>query len=1133
MQWLWLLVATAGAQPPPVSHCPSGGGGGVNVVPRTCQLADALASVERARELEPAVCREAAASPALTAFCGAERTTRGSCTEDTLRTVSNWAGSWAQAARAVSWAWSERPLNDLAVLEAEAQARAVELAHRAACASPAPRPARDAEARDRYLARVREIPATAVCESLEDLVGPAWSSGTRVNYSPIAETLRTACEIREESLSARAYRARALGEEIVSTAVEVTGLGVIVARPSAERRLAPAVCNVLSAYVGAEAALRAADRCEREVTSGQSRIIELARAVAGSTLSVRASCGAFDRASERARCVLGSEVRFGPYSLRAYAPSVGARSDTLVALERLFWQNRPRPTTAGVEAGDLELTHEGDGRTERCQRLGGASDALLRRDPAELGVHDARVLLASARCRRGAGDPRQRARSANELEMISEIASQSLAYRADPESVGITGLAGLILTNVPGRRERGRAMTAVFVRDGTPVETLARAVAGGARPTDEHRELAIRIGRGALERTIEAAIDDARVDVAEAAIDLNSVLVATAEVRPMYRGLADVEAAIHRSYAASRGGRRATAIAAIEEARRIGDVHGFWAGGDALSLHEIRAREVELGLREAPIAPPGNDACSRDLARRQMVVRGDTNDPAERRELIDALLIDLRKGEPDAARCTSRRGYLPAEIRARLLLARLLVSCVEEGECLFDANRALAEIRSALDFAARAVTDALEDLGRHGDVDRSRPLAELAREIAATAELAALFPWREHGASAAAIQELSWLAFRVHDCLAYPDVRVNLRWLSGHEAPACQLGPDPDADPSRLTLVYVEHGERRRRYGVWVRRGSELVRVDLGRAERIDRVVEELNRALSDPAAPYADLAEETRERVLAPALEALHAPRDAPLIVLPSGAISAIPFAVLTGDPARVRYALSTRPMRPPRPLGFRAAVVVADPVFGSARGEIARLPGTLGEAEAVCGVLDCGGRRLVGREATEARFFAAVQERLGEYGVVHLATHGIFGGTDGISERAAILLAGVGDTLPEATPWDSGSDGMVSESELAALGLDRTDLVVLSACGTGRGEARAGVRGLARAARVSGARAVIGSLWSVDDRATGVLMREFYTRLRRNVPMNVALSEASAAVRERNPHPYYWAPFVLLEGS
>jgi len=93
--------------------------------------------------------------------------------------------------------------------------------------------------------------------------------------------------------------------------------------------------------------------------------------------------------------------------------------------------------------------------------------------------------------------------------------------------------------------------------------------------------------------------------------------------------------------------------------------------------------------------------------------------------------------------------------------------------------------------------------------------------------------------------------------------------------------------------------------------------------------------------------------------------------------------------------------------------------------------------------------------------------------------------------------------------------------------------DLVVLSACETGRGGILRGegLLGLARAFLQSGAPRVIASLWEVDDEATQFLMRTFYARWQSGVGTAAALREAQAAVRAdpRWHHPRFWAAWVL----
>ena len=76
---------------------------------------------------------------------------------------------------------------------------------------------------------------------------------------------------------------------------------------------------------------------------------------------------------------------------------------------------------------------------------------------------------------------------------------------------------------------------------------------------------------------------------------------------------------------------------------------------------------------------------------------------------------------------------------------------------------------------------------------------------------------------------------------------------------------------------------------------------------------------------------------------------------------------------------------------------------------------------------------------------------------------------------------------------------DGILTAEEVQALDLRGCELVVLSACETGRGalESGQGVLGLQRAFQSAGTRAVVSSLWKVDDAATVVLMTRFHRNL------------------------------------
>jgi CHAT domain-containing protein len=112
-----------------------------------------------------------------------------------------------------------------------------------------------------------------------------------------------------------------------------------------------------------------------------------------------------------------------------------------------------------------------------------------------------------------------------------------------------------------------------------------------------------------------------------------------------------------------------------------------------------------------------------------------------------------------------------------------------------------------------------------------------------------------------------------------------------------------------------------------------------------------------------------------------------------------------------------------------------------------------------------------------------------------------------------------------------DTRNDGNLEVHEIYGLDLARADLVVLSACQTQLGAQSAGddVVGLNRAFIYAGAPTVVASLWTVDDEATGSFMTAFYKHLRQGQGKAAALRQAQLETRERYPHPYYWAAFVL----
>jgi len=124
------------------------------------------------------------------------------------------------------------------------------------------------------------------------------------------------------------------------------------------------------------------------------------------------------------------------------------------------------------------------------------------------------------------------------------------------------------------------------------------------------------------------------------------------------------------------------------------------------------------------------------------------------------------------------------------------------------------------------------------------------------------------------------------------------------------------------------------------------------------------------------------------------------------------------------------------------------------------------------------------------------------------------------------------IGSALVLAPDTSRGNDGFLTAFEVATAPLFGTELVVLSACESGRGnpDRIRGVRGLRQAFFTAGAQSLVMSLWSVNDQSTAELMAAFYEKLRGGQDRAEALRQASALLRAKNDDPFLWAPFVLI---
>ena len=148
-----------------------------------------------------------------------------------------------------------------------------------------------------------------------------------------------------------------------------------------------------------------------------------------------------------------------------------------------------------------------------------------------------------------------------------------------------------------------------------------------------------------------------------------------------------------------------------------------------------------------------------------------------------------------------------------------------------------------------------------------------------------------------------------------------------------------------------------------------------------------------------------------------------------------------------------------------------------------------------------------LVGDMATDEAFLKLLKRN---YDVIHISTHGYFGGRIGIfndikpllgdesMSKSGLLFAGSANTLTDKNFDENLFDGVLSAAELSKQDLRKTELIVLSACQTGLGHlTEDGIYGIQRGLKLAGAKAMILSLWSVNDYSSSTLMRYFYEEL------------------------------------
>jgi CHAT domain-containing protein len=212
-----------------------------------------------------------------------------------------------------------------------------------------------------------------------------------------------------------------------------------------------------------------------------------------------------------------------------------------------------------------------------------------------------------------------------------------------------------------------------------------------------------------------------------------------------------------------------------------------------------------------------------------------------------------------------------------------------------------------------------------------------------------------------------------------------------------------------------------------------------------------------------------------------------------------------------------------------------------------IASLPGTEKEINQLQFML-----KQKGWNTTEYMEKSAAEEKVKELNspkIFHIATHGLYRpsapvtleneleGNEAVMAqnpllRTGLLLRGAGDLLDKTDFNYNMENGILTAYEAMSLNLDKTDLVVLSACETGLGdlEAGEGVYGLQRAFLVAGAKVLIMSMFKVDDDATQKLMLKFYQKWLNSGNLRQSFIDAKKELRVEYPEPIFWGAFMMI---
>ena len=257
-------------------------------------------------------------------------------------------------------------------------------------------------------------------------------------------------------------------------------------------------------------------------------------------------------------------------------------------------------------------------------------------------------------------------------------------------------------------------------------------------------------------------------------------------------------------------------------------------------------------------------------------------------------------------------------------------------------------------------------------------------------------------------------------------------------------------------------------------------------------------------------------------------------IIVVPHSSLHYVPFSALIDGNEKYmveNYSITMEPSSSSFVHFQKRSGELPDSFVGYALGEIKKkgsqsldnadtfragyssLPGSMKELDQIKKELTDKGFNI--QVYTEDEFTGKkTGETVQKGGLIHFSTHGFMSG------RAKGRFSGL-----------VVYDGYIFIIDIFNWNMN-SDMVVLSACQTGMGRLLEGdeMVGLSRAFLQAGSNNLVATLWSVQDKATQILMVNFYKKILSGKSKAESLREAQLELMKKYPNPFYWAPFIIF---